>query len=145
MKKLKKKLFYTIKDKSIIHFACHGQFNHLDPINSGIKLSDNVLTAIDFMNIEMNANLMVLSACETALGEIIEVDEVEGLVRSIQYSGCRFVIASLWPVDDESTKTLFSNFYSLSGEYVDRIRNSKVDLIKKYDIYDWAPFQIYGI
>ena len=60
-----------------------------NPNFSRINLSDGILTTIDFMNFNMNAKLVVLSACETALGTINAGDEVEGLVRSIQYGGVK--------------------------------------------------------
>jgi len=134
-----------ISDKNILHFSCHGFFDPINPIYSGIVLSDATITANDFMNLEMNANLMVLSACDTGLGVVSNTDEIEGLVRSIQIGGCRFVIASLWPVEDESTKYLFLNFYNGNGNVLDRMQNAQIDLIDKYDIFTWAPFQTYGI
>jgi CHAT domain-containing protein len=141
----KKTVLNEMKDKKVLHFACHGFFNDYDPIHSGLKLSDEFITALDFMNMEINANLTVLSACDTALGEINNTDELEGLVRSIQYSGSKFVIASLWQIDDDSTKDLFLKFYNGTGDILDRIKTAEIDMIKKYDIYSWAPFQTYGI
>jgi hypothetical protein len=137
-----------MKDKEILHFACHGFFDDNDPTHSGIKLSDEFITAADFMDMEINANLTVLSACDTALGEINDTDELEGLVRSIQFSGSRFVIASLWQVEDDSAKDLFQKFYNNTGDVLNRIKIAEIDMIKKndkYDIYSWAPFQTYGI
>ncbi len=142
------KIMREIKNKEILHFSCHGWFYPLNPSLSRITLSDGDITAADFMDLEMNANLTVLSACETALSDIVRGDEVEGLIRAIQYAGCRFVIASLWKVDDESTKELFLKFYSESGDIVDRIRKAEISqlrMMKEYGFYHWAPFQVYGI
>ncbi|NMC61156.1 MAG: CHAT domain-containing protein [Methanobacteriaceae archaeon] len=144
-KATKDSVLNEIKDKGIVHFACHGFFNDYDPINSGLKLSDQFLTAVDFMNLKLSLELTVLSACDTALGDLNNTDELEGLVRSIQYSGCRFVIASLWQVEDDSTKDLFLEFYNSTGSNLTKLNNAQNTLISSFDIYSWAPFQIYGI
>ncbi len=142
----KEKIIEQIKNKDIIHFACHGCFDKYYPLFSGIKLNDGILNAIDFMNIELNSNLVVLSACDTAIGTITHGDEIEGLIRSIHYGNCRFIIASLWKVMEGSTKELFLNFYNENGDMVDNIRQAELKLLKKgYNFYQWAPFQIYGI
>jgi CHAT domain-containing protein len=135
----------AIKNKEILHFACHGFFDPFNPAFSRIILSDGNINAIDFMNLDMDANLTILSACETALAEILHGDEVEGLVRAIQYGGCRFVIASLWKVTDRSTKELFLNFYNGEGDIVNRLREAELSLMKNYGFFHWAPFQVYGI
>jgi CHAT domain-containing protein/TPR repeat protein len=142
----KERILKEIKNKEILHFACHGEFDPFNPAFSKVVLSDGSITAIDFMDLEMDANLTVLSACDTAKAEIARGDEVEGLVRAVQYGGCRFVIASLWRVDDKSTKELFVKFYSNKGDMVDRIKEAELSLKEeKYGFYHWAPFQIYGI
>jgi CHAT domain-containing protein len=135
-----------IEGKEVLHFACHGKIDYFNPAFSRILLSDGSITAVEFMGLEMDANLMVLSACETGLAEIAG-PEVEGLVRAIQYGGCRFVVASLWKVDDKSTKELFVKFYTEEGDVIDRLRKAMLSLMKEYGygFYHWAPFQIYGI
>ena len=134
-----------MKNKEILHLSCHGLFDAYNPAFSRVILSDGSITARDFMDLEMDANLTVLSACETALAEIARGDEVEGLVRAIQYGGCRFVIASLWKVEDRSTKELFLKFYTEGGDIVGGIREAELSLMKEYGFYFWAPFQVYGI
>jgi len=133
-------------DKKIIHFACHGKFDQNNPNFSGIILNDGILTALDFMNMTLDAELVVLSGCETAVSRITYGDEIEGLLRAIHYSGSRFVIASLWNVDDESTFRLFNDFYKNTGDFFDRLRLAEINLKNQgYSFYHWAPFQIYGI
>lgn len=140
----KDRIMKEITGKEILHFSCHGKFNPFNPAFSGVLLSDGNLTAIDFMDLEINANLAVISACETALSKFTKGDEVEGLVRAIQYGGGRFVIASLWKVANKSTKELFLKFYT-EGDIIDRLRNAELNLMKQYGFYYWAPFQVYGI
>jgi CHAT domain-containing protein len=142
----KDRVMEEMKNKEILHFSCHGLFDPYNPAFSRLILSDGSITARDFMDLEMDANLTVLSACETALAKVARGDEVEGLVRAIQYGGCRFVIASLWKVEDRSTKELFLKFYNTKGgAIVDRIREAELSLMKEYGFYFWAPFQVYGI
>lgn len=135
-----------IKDKEILHFACHGWFDSDNPAFSRLVLADGMLEARDFMNMDIKARLTVLSACESALSGLISGDELEGLVRAIHTSGSRYVIASLWRVADSSTMELFLNFYKNKGNVRDKMREAEMNLIKKgYNIYFWAPFQVYGI
>ena len=83
------------------------------------------------MDLEMNADLIGLSACETGLAEISGV-EVEGLVRAIHYGGDRYVIASLWKVNDKSTKEFFAKFYSEKGDVIGRLRKAILCMMKDY-------------
>lgn len=94
----------------------------------------------------LNAELVVLSGCETASSIITTGDEVEGLVGAVHYGGSRFVIASLWKVEDPSTFRLFDKFYEKNGNCVENFRKALVEMIEEgFSINQWAPFQIYGI
>jgi CHAT domain-containing protein/tetratricopeptide (TPR) repeat protein len=142
----KDEILRNIGTKKILHFACHGFFDQANPAFSGIVLNDGILTATDFMNMTVDAELLVLSACETAKSGITLGDEIESLVRAIHYSGSRFIIASLWIVADESTCKLLIDFYRRPEEFDERLRLSEVKLKNQgYPVYYWAPFQIYGI
>jgi CHAT domain-containing protein len=136
-----------IRGKEILHFACGGLFDPSNPAFSRIRLSGGSITAAEFMDLDMAANLTVLSACETGLGRAGAGDEVEGLTGAIQCGGSRFVIASLWKVDDKSTKELFLRFYAEEGDVVSRFRKAILSLIEErgYGFFYWAPFQIYGV
>ena len=59
-------------------------------------------------------------------------------------AGCQYVIASLWDVDDKSTKEYFLKFYKKNGTIINNIQEATLDLIKKYNFYYRAPFQLYG-
>lgn len=129
-----------------MHFACHGWFDADNPAFSRLILADGMLEARDFMNMDIDANLTVLSACESALSNLASGDELEGLVRAIHTSGSRYVIASLWKVDDTSTMELFLNFYKNKGNISDKMRKAEMNLINKgYNTYFWSPFQVYGV
>ncbi len=106
----------------ILHFSCHGYFDSLEALKSGIMLApgDNQsadgrqwsLTAEEIFNIELNAGLVTLSACETGVSEQRHGDELVGLTRALIYAGIPAVIVSLWTVNDTSTALLMNQFYS---------------------------------
>ena len=100
----------------VIHFATHGLANSETPALSGLLFSnaesdDNLLLAPEIANLQLNAELIVLSACETALGQMIDGEGLQGLSRAFFETGAKRVIASLWAVQDQATAELMSNFY----------------------------------
>jgi CHAT domain-containing protein/Tfp pilus assembly protein PilF len=105
----------------IVHFATHGLVNDLHPDLSGLVLSlvdqqgrpqDGFLRLQDIYNLRLDADLVVLSACRTALGEEIRGEGLVGLVRGFMYAGSARVVASLWDVRDEATAELMRRFYA---------------------------------
>jgi CHAT domain-containing protein len=104
----------------VVHFASHGLLNSENPGLSGIVLSlvdeqgqpqDGFLRLHDIYNLNLSADLVVLSACNTALGKDIKGEGLVGLVRGFMYAGAPRVVASLWKVDDEATAELMKHFY----------------------------------
>jgi CHAT domain-containing protein len=107
-------------DSRFIHFATHGIVNSEFPELSGIVLSlwdengneqDGFLRLHDIYNLELNTDLVVLSACETALGKEIKGEGIVGLTRGFMYAGAPSVVASYWRVDDRATADLMKRFY----------------------------------
>jgi CHAT domain-containing protein/tetratricopeptide (TPR) repeat protein len=97
---------------SIIHFACHGFFDPLDPLASGLNLADGRLTATMILDsLHLQANLVVLSGCQTGRNHLHRGDELIGLVRAFIYAGAPSVLVSLGPVNDLATRLLMENFY----------------------------------
>src|SRR6185295_10092586 len=93
---------------SRIHFATHGKFQADQPLASGLYLAkdgdnDGVLTVGELYSMDLDADLVTLSACETGLGKVANGDDVVGLTRGFLYGGARSVVASLWQVDDRAT------------------------------------------
>jgi CHAT domain-containing protein len=97
----------------ILHFATHGLLNSEHPELSGLVFSlldregrpqDGFLRLHEVYNLQLNADLIVLSACETGLGKEIKGEGLIGLTRGFMYSGVPRVVASLWSVDDLATK-----------------------------------------
>jgi CHAT domain-containing protein len=104
----------------ILHFATHGLFNNDDPGLSGIVLSmfderggaqNGFLRLHDIYGLRLPAELVVLSACETALGKPVRGEGLVGMVRGFMHAGAKRVVASVWKVDDEATLELMTRFY----------------------------------
>jgi CHAT domain-containing protein/Tfp pilus assembly protein PilF len=104
----------------VVHFATHGLLNNQHPELSGIVLSlvdeqgraqDGFLRLHEIYNLKLGADLVVLSACQTALGKGIKGEGLIGLTRGFMYAGAPRVIASLWNVQDRATAELMKRFY----------------------------------
>ena len=109
-----------LSDYRIVHFATHGLINNQHPDLSGIVLSlvdeqgrsqNGFLRLYDIYNLKLNADLVVLSACQTALGKEIKGEGLVGLTRGFMYAGAPRVVASLWRIDDRGTAEIMKRFY----------------------------------
>jgi CHAT domain-containing protein len=162
------------KDARIVHFATHGFVDDRSPFDSGLVLSipeelaegrDNGLLQVweIFESVRLDADLVVLSACETGLGEIRGGEGIIGLTRAFQYAGARSVLASLWRVEDEATAELMQRFYRhlRAGKTKDEaLREAQLELIRRplrvpdgrggwternaAAPYFWAALQLFG-
>ena len=137
---------------SRLHFATHGKFQADDPLSSGLYLAkdaknDGVLTVGELYSMNLDADLVTLSACETGLGKVANGDDVVGLTRGFLYAGSRSIVASLWSVDDQSTATLMKAFYeNLSNQNKQealRLAQLKTRKTFPHPFY-WAAFQLTG-
>ena len=110
----------------IVHFATHGLINNTHPELSGVVLSlvdekgrpqNGFLRLYDLYNLKLSADLVVLSACQTALGKDVRGEGLVGLTRGFMYAGAPRVIASLWQIDDRASAEFMKRFYeSLLGQ-----------------------------
>jgi CHAT domain-containing protein len=109
-----------LKKYRIIHFATHGLLNSNHPELSGLVFSlfdekgqpqEGFLRLHEIYNLKLNADLVVLSACQTALGKNVKGEGLIGLTRGFMYAGAPRVVASLWQVDDRATAELMKRFY----------------------------------
>ncbi len=101
-----------------VHFACHGLIDAERPMLSSLALSkagedDGFLSAREILRMEIPADLVVLSACETGRGKLVKGEGIVGLTRAFMFAGSPRVICSLWKVDDEATQALMLKFYEL--------------------------------
>ncbi len=121
----------------IIHIASHGEFDPINPLMSAIKLSraadaqsftniktDGDLRAAEVFGLDIRADMVCLSACQTGLGKVKAGDEIIGLNRSFFYAGTHTIISSLWRVSDVSTAMLIKTFYRRYTE------NNKADSLR---------------
>lgn len=136
-----------------IHIASHGEFDPDVPLQSGLLLAgkgvnDGLLTVGELYSMRLDADLVTLSACETALGKIANGDDVVGLTRGFLYGGARSIVASLWQVDDRATGELMSSFYDAIGKGADKreaLRAAQLQTMKAYPHpFYWAAFEITG-
>jgi CHAT domain-containing protein len=144
----------------IVHFATHGFLNSTHPNLSGIVLSlldregksqDGFLRLQDVYNLHLPADLVVLSACQTGLGEEIKGEGTIGLTRGFMYAGAPRVVVSLWSVDDRGTAALMSAFYQkmlqddLSPDAA--LREAQLALWQQEEFrspYYWSAFGLQG-
>lgn len=144
----------------IVHFATHGLLDSEHPEFSGLVFSlvnqsgrplNGFLELEDIYNLRLNADLVVLSACETGLGKDIKGEGLVGLTRGFMYAGAPRVVASLWKVDDVATAELMKRFYRfmlqnrLAPAAALREAQLKMSTQRRWaDPYYWAGFVIQG-
>jgi len=149
-----------LKRYRVLHFATHGVLNEKHPELSGLVLSlidregrrqDGFLRSYEICGLDLRAELAVLSACQTGLGEDVRGEGLVGLTRSFMYAGVPQMVVSLWNVNDRSTAELMRRFYR--GMYAHNLapaaalRCAQLSMIKDQkwgDPYYWSPFVFQG-
>ncbi|MFZ6778037.1 CHAT domain-containing protein [Undibacterium sp. Ji83W] len=132
---------------SILHFAVHGQA--MRGIESRLLLADGFLTAKDAWLLPLNETpLVVLSACETGLGDVLLGNEILSLANAFMFAGARYVVASLWRIPDAETRAFMAMFYTRlrSGELpkVALANTQRAAMARGDSPATWAAFVIYG-
>ncbi|MFC2167968.1 CHAT domain-containing protein [Acidobacteriota bacterium] len=146
-----------LSDYKIIHFATHGLIDNRNPARSSIVLSlrdqsseDGFLQMREVFDLKMNANLVVLSACQTGLGQFIKGEGIEGINRAFFYAGASSVLMSLWAVNDQASYQFMQRFYThlrSSDSIVDALWRSKTEMINSKALshpFYWAGFVVSG-
>ena len=144
----------------VVHFATHGILNTEHPELSGVVLSmvdergqpaNGFLRLNEIYNLNLPADLVVLSACQTGLGKEIRGEGLVGLTRGFMYAGAPRVVASLWKVDDAATAELMKRFYQ--GMLRDNLRPAAALRAAKVEMWKqkrwnapfyWAAFELQG-
>jgi len=147
----------TSRDESphyrVLHFATHAELDEADPLGSALRLApsqndDGRLEVQEIFGLDLHASLVVLSACETALGKLTRGDELTGLTRAFIYAGTPSVITTLWQVNVRASYELMREFYRNLKDGKDKaeaLRQAQLATLQKYPPpYFWAAYQLTG-
>jgi CHAT domain-containing protein/Tol biopolymer transport system component/Tfp pilus assembly protein PilF len=141
-----------IGDYQIIHIASHGEFDPINPLFSSLKLTkdsaaDGNFEVNEVFSLNIKADIVTLSACQTGLGKITGGDELVGLNRAFIYAGTHSILSSLWRVSDISTAILIKHFYRNYAQETKAESLRKAQLLVKrlypHPSY-WAGFNLTG-
>jgi CHAT domain-containing protein/Tfp pilus assembly protein PilF len=148
----------TLADFRVIHYSAHGVADDLRPEASGIyftrydrhgKATPNFVGLDDVYGLKLSADLVVLSACETALGKEVKGEGIVGLTRGFMYAGSTSVLSSLWEVNEFHTANLMGLFYKgmFEGKQppAAALRLAQREMWRqKLPPYYWAGFNLQG-
>jgi hypothetical protein len=138
----------------IVHVASHGELNSNTPLLSCLRLSagngeDGRLETREVFGLNLDAYLVTLSACNTAIGKLTKGDDVVGLTRAFIFAGTPSILGTIWSVNDESTSKFMNYFYDNLKE-MDKFESLQLAQIKMINSenyshpYHWAGFQLIG-
>jgi CHAT domain-containing protein/tetratricopeptide (TPR) repeat protein len=132
----------------IVHLATHAIFDLRAPLHSRILLADGALAVPDLFRLRLNARLVTLSACQTALSALRPGDELLGLREALLFAGANALLVSLWQVDDASTARLMIAFYrglARGASPAAALAAAQRELrAAGLSAYHWAPFMLVG-
>lgn len=145
----------SLQDFGFIHLATHAFVNESNPSLSGIALrgddgSSEIATVSDIYNLQMNADLVVLSACETGMGRMYRGEGLIGFTRAFIYAGASNLVVSMWKVNDQPTANLMIEFYRHIRDghsNSESLRLAKLSLIEHPEFAaprNWAAFVLQG-
>lgn len=150
----------SLANYQIVHFATHGMANSKNPELSGIVMStvddkgnlvNGFLRLTDIFNLKLAANLVVLSACQSGMGQNVKGEGMVGLTRGFMYAGAQRVAVSLWSVDDEGTAVLMQKFYQKMLQQklapAAALRAAQMEMMQQEkwkSPYYWAAFTLQG-
>ncbi|WP_445304868.1 CHAT domain-containing tetratricopeptide repeat protein [Microcoleus sp. S36b_A4] len=150
----------SLANYQIVHFATHGLANSKNPELSGIVMSmvddkgnlvNGFLRLTDIFNLKLAANLVVLSACQSGMGQNVKGEGMVGLTRGFMYAGAQRVAVSLWNVDDEGTSVLMQKFYQKMVQQklapAAALRAAQIEMMQQEEWkspYYWAAFTLQG-
>jgi len=156
----------VLKDYKFLHIATHGFVNSEKPELSGVMFSkeagntnDGILYSGEIYNLQLNSDLVTLSACETGLGTVTKGEGIIGLSRALLYAGTKNILVSLWKVSDASTTNIMIDFYSnilkankadfsKMPDFANSLEEAKLKMINEggkfaHPFY-WSPFILIG-
>ena len=134
----------------VIHLATHGVINNHNPAYSKLYFAkdstspeDGTLHNYEIYNMNLNADLAVLSACRTGVGKIQDGEGIMSLARGFQIAGCKNVMMTLWPVEDRTSAELMKKFYKHLSEGVPKaeaLRQAKLAFLRSHNNVGGNPF-----
>jgi CHAT domain-containing protein len=141
-----------------LHFATHSLIDEASPSQSAVVLTldndpeeDGFLEASEIARLDLDCDLVVLSACQTGRGKLLSGEGILGLSRAFLYAGARSVVVSLWDVTDISTGELMKGFYkNMTGDQGNAaaLRQAKLQMLQEgkwtHHPYYWSPFILVG-
>lgn len=148
----------SLAERAIIHMAVHGMADEKNPQRAALILlgdaksdEDGILEANEIIPLQMNADLVVLSACDTAVGRLQGEEGIANLSRAFLLAGSKTVVSTLWSVDDAAALYLMKRFYIHLSEHnqtADALTMAKRDLLRTYaghaNPYYWASYKLEG-
>jgi CHAT domain-containing protein len=149
----------NLDQHAIIHLAVHGVANEKHPDRAALILlsdspsgDDGILEASEIVHLHTNADVVVLSACDTAVGSLQGEEGIANLSLAFMLAGAKNVVSTLWSIDDTSTLYLMKRFYAHLAErstVADALTVAKRDMLKTYGPqaipYYWASFRLDGV
>ena len=143
------KIADAITNVRIVHLACHGRFVPTLPSASGLRLADGWISIRDIVDLRLNAEVVVLSGCETGRHAVDAGEELSGLTRAFHAAGARRLVTTLWPVRDAAALKIADRFHA------DFLAGSRPSAALRYSILAlrhetphpswWAPFVVSGV
>ncbi len=144
----------------ILHIASHGLVDNERPELSSLLVSrfdatgqprEGIVGLPDIFNLQLSAELVVLSACKTGLGTFVRGEGLIGLTRGFMYAGASQIVVSLWSISDQSTARLMAHFYRAllrdKRPPAAALRQAQLDMRREPRYrhpFFWAPFQVHG-
>jgi CHAT domain-containing protein len=137
----------------LVHLATHAELDDQDPLGSALLFrpdgtDDGRLEVQEIFGLNLQASLVVLSACDTALGKLTRGDELTGLTRAFIYAGTPSVINTLWQVNDRASYELMREFYrhlKAGRDKAESLRRAQLATLQRYPHpYYWAAYQLTG-
>jgi len=146
-----------LSDFRILHFAAHSIIDDTIPARSAIVLTldddpaeDGLLQMREIYDLDLEADLVTLSACQTGLGKFVKGEGIVGLNRAFFYAGASSVLMSLWSVNDQATSQLMERFYHYIHKHkpiAAALRATKLEMIASEEAshpFYWAGFVVSG-
>ena len=139
----------AVHNARVVHFACHGRFIPSLPTASGLHLADGWMSIRDLFDLELNADLVFLSGCETGRHAIDAAEELTGVARAMLASGAARLVTTLWSVRDASAVRVATRFhasFSSGNRPSCALREAMLDSMRHSPHPSWwAPFVLTGV